>query len=375
MKTWNHHRHSLPTVALLLSACICDTLAQQAQPVAPPPASPGAQAAAPPVVPPVAEDAGSLPDADLELLAKTAERFVEAYNQRDAAAIAALFLPLGELVSSNGDTYSGRDEIEAHYAEIFADEMAPLVALEAESVRLVAPGVVVEDGVVHLSTSDDEPTISVAYSVTHAKQPDGSWLIATNRNQPEVMPPSERLRPLHWLMGEWTLEGENGLRVDMVLDLDDSGNYLLGESLVTDAEGDSQSTHLRIGWNPATASVYWWTFDSKGGFTSGPWARNGSDWTIDTTGFTADAEANSSTNTLSALSGDLMVWNVSNRVLVDETLPDVSLYFVRRAPDPDSDEDESESSTDAEGADAKDATIEKPEAEKVDAGKATPAKE
>lgn len=357
-------------MALLLSACICDTMAQQAPPATPPPAPPAAQPAAPPAAPPAAEDAESLPDADLELLGKAAERFVEAFNQKDAAAIAALFLPLGEIVGSSGETYSGRESIEEHYAEVFADEKAPLVDLEADSVRLVAPGVVIEDGVIHLTTSDDEPVASVAYSVTHSKQPDGSWLIATSRNQPEVIPPAERLKPLHWLAGEWTLEGEDGLRVDMVLDLDDSGNYLLGESLVTDAEGDSQSTHLRIGWNPATASIYWWTFDSKGGFTSGPWARNGNDWTIATTGFTADAEANSTTQTLSPLSGDLMVWTAKDRLLVDETLPDVSLHFVRRAPDPDSGVDESDSSVDAEGAD-----VEKPEAEKVDAEKAAPAKD
>lgn len=338
MKPWNLGRQCAPILALLLSASVCDTMAQQA----------------PPVVPPAAA-ADSIPDADLELLGKTAERFVEAFNHKDAAAIAALFLPHGEVVSSSGDTYIGREAIEDHYAEVFADEKAPLVSLEANSVRLVAPGVVVEEGVIHLTTSDDEPVTSVAYSATHTKQPDGSWLIATNRKQPEVTPPSERLKPLHWLVGEWTLEGEDGLRVDMVLDLDDSGNYLLGESLVTDTEGGSQSTHLRIGWNPATASIYWWTFDSKGGYTAGPWARNGSDWTIATTGFTADAEANSATQTLTRVREDLMVWSARDRLLVDETLPDITLRFVRRAPNPGSVEVEPEPSSDVDETEAEEA--------------------
>lgn len=313
MKTNPLRRLCLPALALILSTCFSTTLAQ-------------------PTTPAAATD--SLPDADLELLGKAAKRFVDAYNQRDAATIAALFLPQGEIISSSGETYIGREAIQDHYAEVFADEAAPLVSLEATSVRLVGPGVVVEDGVVHLTTSEDEPVTSVAYSATHSKQPDGSWLIATNRDQPKVTPPAERLKPLHWLVGEWTLEGEDGLRVDMVLDLDDSGNYLLGESLVTDAEGDSQSTHLRIGWNPATASIYWWTFDSKGGFTSGPWARTGDAWTIATTGFTADAEANSTTQTLRRERADSMVWAARDRLLVEETLPDITLRFVRRAPDP-----------------------------------------
>lgn len=373
MKARTHHRHCLPALALFLSTCFCQTMAQETPPAAPP-AAPQPETP-PPATPPAVEDVESLPDAELEILGKAAERFVEAFNKKDAAAIAALFVPLGEIVESSGETYSGREAIEEHYAEVFADENAPLVALEADSVRLVAPGVVVEDGVIHLTTSDDEPVTSVAYSATHSKQPDGSWLIATSRNQPAVIPPAERLKPLHWLVGEWTLEGEDGLRVDMVLDLDDSGNYLLGESLVTDAEGDSQSTNLRIGWNPATASIYWWTFDSNGGFTSGPWARNGSDWTIATTGFTADAEANSATQTLSSLSEDSMVWTAKDRLLVDETQPDVSLHFVRRAPDPGSAEDESEASADDEGTDAEEAVPDEGDVEKPEPGKAAPANE
>ena len=322
MKFFCRHQHCLPIFALLLAAFFCSAMAQQALP------------AAPPAAPPAAAEEESLPDADLELLGKTAERFVKAFNEKDAAALAALFLPHGEMVGSSGETYSGREAIKAHYTEVFAAEIVPLIALEADSVRLVAPGVVVEDGFIHLTTSDDEPVISVAYSAIHTKQPDGSWLIATNRDQSEFTPPDERIKPLYWLVGEWTLEGEDGLRVDMVIDLDDSGNYLLGESLVTDAAGDSQSTHLRIGWNPATATIYWWTFDSQGGFTAGPWARNGDDWMIATSGFTADAEANSTTQTLTRVRADSMLWTAKDRLLADQTLPDLSLKFVRRAPDP-----------------------------------------
>jgi uncharacterized protein (TIGR02246 family) len=325
MKTRLLHRICLPVLALISSA-ICSTS-------------------------PAATDE-SLPDADLELLGKAAETFVEAFNRKDAAAIAALFLPQGEIVSSSGETYRGREAIQEHYAEVFADENAPLISLEAHSVRPVGPGIAVEDGVVHFTTAEDEPVTTVAYSATHSKQPDGSWLVATNRDKPGVTPPAERLKPLHWLIGEWTLENEDGLRIDLVINPDDRGNFLLGESLLTDADGDSQSTHLRIGWNPATASLHWWTFDSKGGFTSGPWAKNGDAWTIATSGFTADAEANSTTQTLTRLREDSMLWEARDRLLADETLPDTSLRFVRRAPDPSPPESPLNTGEEAESPDA-----------------------
>jgi uncharacterized protein (TIGR02246 family) len=310
------HHKAMPAIALLCAATLPNLPAQDA-----PPAPPAVQTA----------EAGI--DQTLESLAKAAERFVKSFNDRDAAAIAALFTPLGEMVGSDGETVSGRQAIEAYYRELFSGEGGPLIALEASDVELVAPGVAVEEGLVHLTFADDEPIRSVGYTVTHSKQADGSWLIAASHYRPEVTTPAEQIKPLHWLIGEWTLESEDGLRIDMVIDLDDRENHLLGESLITDADGGAQSTNVRIGWNPATSSIYWWTFDSEGGNASGPWAQRGDEWVVSTTGITADAEACASSQTLMR-DGDTMVWIATQRMLAGEAQPDLIYRFVRRAPDP-----------------------------------------
>jgi hypothetical protein len=273
-------------------------------------------------------------DADVESLGKAAARFVAAFNAKDATTIAGLFLPGGEIIGRNGDEIRGREEIEAFYKDLFAGESVPQIALEASSVRLVAPGVAIEDGVVHLTTAETEPVKSISYSVTQVKQPDGSWLIASSRDHLEVTAPSEHLKPLVWLAGEWTDEGDDGVRMQLAIDLDNSGNFLVGEAVAVNAEGDLQTTSLRIGWNPATSSVFWWTFDSDGGNASGQWTRSGDGWLVRTSGITADGETNAATQKITMDGGDTIVWAATDRVRAGETQPDATLRFVRRAPDP-----------------------------------------
>ena len=320
MKTWNSRPRVLPALALLLAAPLHLSSAQDEK--------------APEAPAPAADAADANGDAELESLGKSAARFVAAFNAKDAATIAGLFLPSGEIISRNGDPIRGREEIESFYKDLFAGETVPQIALEASSVRLVTPGVAIEDGVVHLTTSESEPVKSVSYSVTQVKQSDGSWLIASSRDHLEVTPPSEHLKPLVWLVGEWTYEGDDGLRMELAIDLDNSGNFLLCEAVAITTEGDVQNTSARIGWNPATSSVFWWTFDSDGGNASGQWTRSGDGWLLRTSGITADGETNAATQKITMDGGDTILWETTDRVRAGETQPDATLRFVRRAPDP-----------------------------------------
>lgn len=60
-----------------------------------------------------------------------------------------------------------------------------------------------------LTIAGDEPVRSISYTATHAKQADGSWQIAASHSQSETTTPAEQIRPLHWMIGEWTLESED----------------------------------------------------------------------------------------------------------------------------------------------------------------------
>lgn len=51
----------------------------------------------------------------IQSLGLAAERFVKAFNQKDAAAIAALFTPDGEIVGTDGGIIAGRRQIEGYH--------------------------------------------------------------------------------------------------------------------------------------------------------------------------------------------------------------------------------------------------------------------
>ena len=250
MKTWKSRPRVLPALALLLAAPLHPSFGQVLHP---PAEAPAPEATA---------------DADIESLGKSAARFVAAFNAKDAATIAGLFLPSGEIISRHGDEIRGREDIEAFYKDLFTGETVPQIALEASSVRLVAPGVAIEDGVVHTTTAENEPVKSVSYSITQIKQPDGSWLIASSRDHLEVTPPSEHLKPLIWLAGEWTYEGEDGVRMQLAIDLDNSGNFLVGEAVAINAEVEVQSKFTpeptQRDWK-AMRGVNAWTQDLSAG--------------------------------------------------------------------------------------------------------------
>lgn len=312
-----YHLRALPVLAMLCAAALPQLPAR------------GADAEDPAVA-----DAGENEiDEILDSLGTAAERFVDAFNARDAAAIAALFAPAGEIVEGDGTILTGRQQIEDYHVALFSGERVPQIALEASDVRLIAPGVAVEEGLLHITIADDEAVRTIAYKATHVREADGSWLMAASRSLSEETVPAERIKPLHWLVGEWTLEREDGTRIEMVIDLDDRESHLVGEALITDSWEGAHVTQLRIGWNPATSSVYWWTSDSEGGNAAGPWARRGDDWIVHTTGVTADAEATASAQTL-IRDGDTMAWIATHRMLAGEALPDFIYRFARRAPDP-----------------------------------------
>ena len=66
------------------------------------------------------------PSPEIAGLEKAAADFILAYNAKDAAAIAALFTEKGEITDIEAqDVTTGREEIKAHYEDVFADKEPP----------------------------------------------------------------------------------------------------------------------------------------------------------------------------------------------------------------------------------------------------------
>lgn len=276
------------------------------------------------------------PDSAIAGLEQAAADFVLAFNARDPEAIAALFTEEGEICDLNGENLvSGREQIAAHYQAYFAGENAPSLAIEVSSVRIVGPGLAIEDGTAHFTAPGADATPrSTAYAAVLVKPGDGPWRIASTRSLRDVTADAGQLAELAAAInGDWTTTNE-GVRLDLAFGWDATGNHITGEMLTTTADGEPQPGTIRISWDAAKKSIVSWIFDAEGGTSQGIWTPVESGWLIRSEGTTGDGEITSANQTLSTEEPDTLLWSVGHRVVDGAAQPDKLLRIVRQAPEP-----------------------------------------
>jgi uncharacterized protein (TIGR02246 family) len=273
---------------------------------------------------------------DITGLRQAAADFVIAYNSRDAKALAALFTEAGEMSDINGEELtSGRADIQAHYEQAFRAADAPSVAVEVDSVRLVAPDLAIEDGTVHFTPpGDDKPARSATYTAVLRKTEKGAWQIASTRTLTDATDAAGQLADLaDSIKGDWTSQ-KGDTRMDLAVGWDDSGKYLAGKLLITKPDAKPMTTTVRVGWDAARQTITAWMFDDAGGFSKADWTPAGDGWQIRAEGTTADGEATSATQRILFDGKDAFTWSSRDRLVSGESLPDNELRVVRQAPEP-----------------------------------------
>jgi uncharacterized protein (TIGR02246 family) len=277
------------------------------------------------------------PNPDIVALQKAASDFVAAYNNKNAAALAALFTQEGEISDITGkDLTSGRSEIQARYEEVFAGD-SPSMAIEVDSVRLVAPGLAVEDGTFHLTPAGDgnAPPHSTKYTAVLLRNDKGAWEIATTRDLGDATDAADQLADLEAVLkGEWTSRTSDGVQLDLAIGWDPTGKFLLGETLATVADAEPQPGSMRIGWNAVKKCIVSWIFDADGGVVQGFWTPTEDGWIIRSEGTTAEGETVTVNQELTTEDKDTLIWAATNRVLDNVKQPNTKLRIVRQAPEP-----------------------------------------
>ncbi|MDF1713275.1 MAG: SgcJ/EcaC family oxidoreductase [Akkermansiaceae bacterium] len=275
---------------------------------------------------------------DISGLEAAAMEFVKAYGARDAAAISMLFTEDAEMTDLDAaDLASGRKAIKSRYEAIFASEDVPEIAVEVSSVRLVAPNLAIEDGTIHLTPAGDGnvPPRSTAYTAVLLKGESGAWKVASTRTLKDVTTAAGHLADLAKVInGEWTNFNPEGVRFDLAIGWDPSGKFLVGDMLTTAADAEPQKGSIRIGWNAARKSIISWMFDVEGGVTRGIWNTVDDGWLIRSEGNTAEGEAVSAIQKVTTNGDDVLIWEVTNRVVDGVKQPEASMRLVPPAPEP-----------------------------------------
>jgi uncharacterized protein (TIGR02246 family) len=306
---------------------------------------PGAPTAAKPAAPSAAKGtaaaAAARRDEDERAVRDVVARLTKAYNGGDAAAIASLFTPDGEMIDDEGTRVQGRQAIEQDFAAIFQLHAKAKIEIAIDSIRFLGPTLAIEEGTSTVTYEPGGTPESGRYRVTYVKQ-DGKWLTGSARELPDDETGARALEQLGWLVGNWVDESPEAL-VKTSYRWADNHLFLVGEFTVQVAGRAAMSGTHRIGWDPLAKKVRSWVFDSEGGFGEALWTVSQTDpntgapqqWIVKMSGVTHDGAVGSATNLYTRLGEDRYSFQSRDRVIGGQRNEDTPEVIVaREAPEP-----------------------------------------
>jgi uncharacterized protein (TIGR02246 family) len=257
--------------------------------------------------------------------------YVDAVNKGDVDAVVSLWAEDADYVTDSGDRVEGHPALKKMFEGHLQTMKGKKLGFEIKSLRLIAPGVAIEDGLATVASDDpDETSTGTRYSAVWKRVGD-KWLISSVRDLGDTGPAAKQASPLkglQWLVGDWHSETDDvsvHLNGAMVLE----NSFLKQKFDVKPKEGDGFSIITMVGWDPTNQQIRSWYFDSRGGFGDGYWTQDGNAWTISSTGAIADGRYGTAANAWRFLDEDTLVWESKNRQLEGVPMPDSEVKFTR----------------------------------------------
>jgi len=277
-----------------------------------------------------AEDEASIRKAD--------DAYVEAYNKRDAKALAAMWSPEAVYVDpETGDEAIGREEIEKEFADTFAGITDAKLEVTVNAIKFLSPNVAIETGTARIVRPKEEPDEST-YSALFVKR-DGKWLLDRVTEEetpaPPAPPPSsyEHLKELDWMIGSWIDDDEEDhATIQTDCNWAKNNNFMTRSFAVVVGDQVNMAGMQFIGWDPIAKQIRSWVFDSDGGFAEGKWTRKGDRWVIQQSGTLPDGSKSSAVNVIRRLDNDSFTWRTVQRSVGADMLPDVEEVTIVRKP-------------------------------------------
>ncbi len=246
-----------------------------------------------------------------QAIIETIRSYVDAYNRRDADAVADHWAENAVMLAvDTKEKLIGRKAIREDFARQFEAEPKSQLEVNVSSIRLVTDKVAVEDGFATVLSEGD--AFQSSYSVVHIKQEDG-WKIDSVRetDMPEQSGP--QLSQLSWLVGSWADADENS-SVASEVKWARNGKFLTMNFRVDKPDATPLEGIQIIGVDPATGNICSWLFDSDGGIGQGHWSNSGGKWIARMNMTLPTGELASAVNTYTPVDATRYTWlPVTNR--------------------------------------------------------------
>ncbi|HVX11516.1 MAG TPA: SgcJ/EcaC family oxidoreductase [Pirellulales bacterium] len=274
------------------------------------------------------------PDNDVQQIEAEVAAYVEAFNAKDAAALAQHWSERGVYVRpSDGARLVGREAIQKEFATTFADRPDAVLAVKVETIRFVTSEVAIEEGTALVTSAPDTIPSRTDYTAVHVKR-DGEWQIDSIRETqlPESDDSaSDRLAELAWLVGDWNDQSPDA-SLETKVTWTKNKTFLSYSFKISTSNVDELEGTQIVGWDPVLKVIRSWMFDSEGGFGEGVWSRDGDRWLVKFQQILADGRTASSTNVYTQVDADTFTWQSIGREVDGEFLPNVAaVTLVRKA--------------------------------------------
>jgi ketosteroid isomerase-like protein len=282
-----------------------------------------------PALPARAESATSSEVAAIEAAA-TAYR--EAIAKGDVEAVSKFWTSDADYIDQAGHVFPIKEKLkQARAKQREGQPVGRRTMIDpGHTIRIIMPGVALEDGTFQRSTDADGEPIIGRYTAVWLKR-DGRWLLDGVRESAVVdATPADHLHGLAWLVGDWQGEG-NGITADASCLWGPDKNYMLRKIVMHGAAGDVDSTIQWIGWDPVQKEIRSFVFDSRGGFEDGVWQKDGDAWVVSVRGVLPDGRQTSFTNILSRVDTNHVICEIVEDQVDGEPVADIRLDFKRKA--------------------------------------------
>ena len=266
-----------------------------------------------------------------EEIRRTAIAFVDAYHKGDAKALAEFWTPDGDYTDLGGRVLRGRDAIREDFEHLFQENKGLTLRIEVGSVRFPTAETAIEDGVTSVMT----PTASVPNRARYTNllvKKNGKWLLASVREAAYI--PSthqDHLRPLEWMIGEWSDQATNGHISHVVFEWSPDMSFIPLIRVVRVEGTFLDNGTQRIGWDPAARRIRSWNFEPDGGFGDGVWSLDGDRrWIVKSNSVLRSGHQASATTVVTRIDPDTITFQVRDQKADGKPLPDSAVVTMKR---------------------------------------------
>ncbi|MCA9450529.1 MAG: SgcJ/EcaC family oxidoreductase [Candidatus Omnitrophica bacterium] len=201
------------------------------------------------------------------------DKYVEAFNNKDAEGLASLWAENGDYMEATGRHVKGRDTIKSEYEAFFARAPEPSLSITLTSIYFASDGLVIEDGYREVGVSPSQPPSRIRYTAVHVKDGD-QWFVQSVRDAVSFAPSAyEHLSVLEPAIGTWASEGEDGVVVESNHYWTDNKNFMIRDFTTSQSGVVLLTGTQRITWDPTSEQIISWHFDSNGSFGTATWNR------------------------------------------------------------------------------------------------------